>query len=357
MNTQPRIITLADVEAETVGWLWPGRIPRGKLSIIEGDPGLGKSTLALDLAARLTRCEPMPGESQGIHGGVVLLSAEDGLADTVRPRFDAAGGDPTWLHSFTVSTGREPDDLPTLPENVEQLAYVIDECRAELVVIDPLMAFLDRRTNSWRDNDVRRALSPVARVAQQTGAAILLIRHLTKAFGPPAIYRGGGSIGIIGAARSALLVAADPDDATRRVLASVKNNLAPRPASLAFRIEPHGASSRVCWLGESERTADDLVQQQEDVPHSEVDGALREVLECGPLDSQEVLRRMKQAGFSRPVVYRARNRLKIVADQRGQGGEKRSHWRLPGSVVSHSEIETTETTEMTETTENAHVSQ
>lgn len=331
------LTTLADINPESVAWLWPGRIPFGKITIIEGDPGLGKSTLALDIAARLTRCSPMPGESRSVHGSVILLTAEDGLADTVRPRFDAAGGDARWVHSFQVD-GPHGQELPTFPQNAEELEIVIRDTYAKLVILDPLVAFLDAANNSWKDADVRRALSPLARVAEETGAALLTIRHLTKSFGGPAIYRGGGSIGIVGAARSALLIASDPTNSDRRVLASVKSNLAPTPVSLAFSIIPRGSSSGVSWHGESDCTADDLLLPPE-VRVGELspaEASLKELLAREPMDRRQVVERMVQNKFSERSTDRAARRLGVIRRSHGFGAERSATWRLPNPATVQS---------------------
>ncbi|MEJ7872821.1 MAG: AAA family ATPase, partial [Rubrobacteraceae bacterium] len=244
---------LSDVKPERVRWLWDGRIVLGKLNLVDGDPGTGKSAATTDLAARVSVGKPWPDGSECRAGGVVLLSAEDGLADTIRPRFDAAGGDPS--KAVAVSTvpdaeGNErqiaiPDDLPTIEAAIERVG-------ALLVVVDPLMAFLPGDVNSHRDQDIRRALAPLARLAERTGAAVVVVRHLNKGVGGNALYRGGGSIGIVGAARSGLLIAKHPEDESRRVLASIKSNLAAPAPSLVFELaSTETGAVRVDWKGES----------------------------------------------------------------------------------------------------------
>ena len=222
------LIRVSDVQPERVSWLWPGYIPAGKITLLDGDPGLGKSNLTLDLAARVTRGNAMPDGSQGDIMGpadVILLSAEDGIADTIRPRLEAAGADLTRVHvleSFPDAEGLET--LPEIPDDLNRIERIVDARQAALIVIDPLMAYLSAGTNSFRDQDVRRALAPVKLLAERTGASVLVVRHLNKSATGSPIYRGGGSIGIIGAARAGLLVGTDPDDETgvRRVLATTK---------------------------------------------------------------------------------------------------------------------------------------
>lgn len=227
-SPRPRVLCVADVAAERVQWLWDGWIARGKLAVIDGDPGKGKSTLTTDLAARISTGTPLPGGTRTVPAAVVLLSAEDGVGDTIRPRLEAAGADTTRVFVFdSVLDAEGTPRPPSIPGDIPYVEALVTEKGAVLVVIDPLMAFLGAGVDAHRDQDVRRALHSLAAVAERTGAAIVIVRHLNKSGGPQAIYRGGGSIGIIGAARSGLLVASDPDDDTRRIVA-VTSRTSPR---------------------------------------------------------------------------------------------------------------------------------
>jgi len=223
-----------DVAPERVSWLWRGRIPLGKITLIDGDPGTGKSALATDLAARVSVGRKFPDGTPCRAGGVVIASAEDGLADTIRPRLDAAGADLSRVLALATVPDGDTERLISVPEDIGVIRRGIEQVQARLVVIDPLMAFLSGDVNSHRDQDVRRALAPLAKLAEETGAALVVVRHLNKSSDGNALYRGGGSIGIVGQARSALLVARHPEDDRRRVLASLKSNLAEPAPSLAF---------------------------------------------------------------------------------------------------------------------------
>src|SRR6266446_4150932 len=187
--------------------------------------------------------------------GVIILSAEDGLADTIRPRLEAAEADLDRIRAFAFEA------LPTIPDDLSAIERAITEVGARLVIIDPLVAFFGRAVNAYRDHDVRRALTPLVALAERTRAAVLAIRHLNKTRMARAKYRGSGSIGIIGAARSALLVARDPEDPNRRLLAPVKGNLAVPAAAVAFSLVPAGTTARVAWLGETAHTAETLLAQ------------------------------------------------------------------------------------------------
>jgi hypothetical protein len=182
-----RSTRLADVEPERVRWLWPGHLPLGKLVVLDGDPDVGKSTLALDFVARTTTGRPFPGEDQAAApaSDVVLLAAEDGLADTIRPRLDAAGADVTRIHHLDrvrhVDTdGHEHWALPSIPEDVDALDQLVTTTSARLIVVDVLMAYLSGRADSFKDADVRRCLEPLSDLADRHSCCVLLLRHLRK---------------------------------------------------------------------------------------------------------------------------------------------------------------------------------
>lgn len=344
MPAELRVTPLLDVRPERVQWLWPGRIPLGKISVVDGDPGLGKTTLMLDVAARITSGRALPDGSRADLDGpaaVVIMTAEDGLADTIRPRLDAAGADVSRCSAFESVTD-DGDDLPRpveLPRDTPFLEQVLAETGAALVVIDPLMAFLAGDVNSHRDQDVRHVLAGLAAVAERTGAAIVIIRHLNKASGTSAIYRGGGSIGIIGAARSGLLVANDPDDETgeRRIMAVSKGNLAARPPALAYRLEPYGDTSRIVWLGATDHRADQLLASHGDDEQrsavSEAVAFLESALSAGPQPADEVTRQARSLGISERTLQRARRQVGVTAARAGGlGALGRWELSLPNSV-------------------------
>lgn len=322
-------VQLAEVVPEHVEWLWEGRLALGKLGVLDGDPGLGKSTMALDIAARMSRGLPMPGCTEGREPtGVVLLSAEDGLADTIRPRLDAAGADLTRILALPDVPGE--DRPPVIPEDLDLVRAAIAEVHAQLVVIDPLMAYLSGRTDAHRDQDVRRALHQLSRLADETGAAILIVRHLNKSTGSNALYRGGGSIGIIGAARTGMLAARDPEDPKRRVLAVTKCNLAAEPDSLGFHLEGAGnGASHVVWDGHNGHSADDLLSvpadPQERGALDEAKVFLIDLLRSGPERVKTVQERAKAAFINLYTLRRAKESLRVVSVQ--YDGEAHSGWR------------------------------
>src|SRR5829696_6228563 len=263
---RPHTVRLSDVAPESLRWLWKDRIPASKITVLDGDPGLGKSTLLCELAARISRGDPLPGDDSepAAPRGVLLFSAEDDVHDTIRPRIDAAGGDPQRIVFFVaVPDGSETGRPFALPRDLPILDAVVARVDAALVIFDPLVAFLPAGVSAGIDQHVRHALGALKASAERTGAAIVVVRHLNKSASANPLYRGLGSVGIIGAARSGLL-AADPDDPDRRILALAKGNLARPPVSLAFRLEdvPGATVARVVWDGESPWTAAELLDAQ-----------------------------------------------------------------------------------------------
>lgn len=336
LASHPELVRLSDVQPETISWLWKDRIPRGKLTLLDGDPGLGKSTLSLNIAAAVSTGASLPDGDRMEPADVVILSAEDGAADTIRPRVDAAQGDARRIHLLTsIQTAGGEEETPDLGNHVPMIRLAVDRTRAALVIIDPLMAYLGPDTNSHRDQDVRRTLAPLSRMAEETGCAVLVVRHLNKTNGGPALYRGGGSIGISGAARVALLVAKDPEDDERRVLAVVKNNLAPHAPALGFQLASVGHVARVEWDGEpANYTADELLavsfqDPEEKTAKESAADFLRALLANGPVPAKQVKKDAAENGLSWKTMCRAKKELEIVSEKKGYAKDTEWTWRLP----------------------------
>jgi 5S rRNA maturation endonuclease (ribonuclease M5) len=339
---RPVSICMADVVPERVRWLWYPRIPLGKVTIFDGDPDVGKSTVTIDIAARVSNGCPLPDGNRsdvGGPGGVILVSAEDGPGDTIRPRLDAAGADVKRVHLLTDVDFVDDEGCPrcrpwSMPQDLDVLKILAVETGARLIVVDPFTAFLDSSFNAYRDPDIRRALAPLARLAEETGAAVALVRHLNKAVGVNALYRGGGSIGIIGAARSALLFAKDPSDPSgnRKVMAREKGNLAQVWPSLAYELvssEEHGCA-RVRWLGESAQSAATLLAvpatSEEVSVIDEATAFLREILADGPLAQKQIVAEGRKIGISEKTLQRAKKDINVRSRKVGLGGWV---WELP----------------------------
>ncbi len=329
-----------DVRPEAVSWLWPGRIARGKVHLIDGDPGVTKSTLALDIAARISSGRGWPDGTDCPIGDVLLLSAEDGLADTVRPRLDAARADTSRVHAVTgvPVTDDDTGEVVVRPVNLSDVATLEEHIRAVgavLVVVDVLMAYLPSGIDSHRDQDVRRVLARVTNLAERNDCAFLFLRHLNKGTGP-ALYRGGGSIGITGAARLVHLVGRDPEDPDLRVLAIVKSNIAVEAPSLTYRLvaADNGVAS-ISWEGPSALTADELTLHQaadEDPEEAEALSIFirQHVIAAGGEASASDVRRAVSRSFgevSRSRLYRARVRAGLTT--RKPGMREGWLWQLP----------------------------
>ncbi len=254
-SPEPIVIHLSNVQPEALRWLWPQWLGQGMLAVLDGDPGLGKSTLTLDLAARITRGLVMPpGQERDLGrepGGVLLVGAEDPLRYVVRPRLDAAGADSDRIWSFEgIRAGDGEERNVVLPKDLHLMAEFIRSKGVRLVIVDPLMAFLAADCDAHKDQDVRRCLRPLSKLADSLDIVILLLRHLNKLSGGPALYRGGSSIGITGSARTSLIVGRDPEADDRYILCMNKTNIGPRPTALAYHIEGAGYTSRIVWEGE-----------------------------------------------------------------------------------------------------------
>jgi hypothetical protein len=241
---QPVVVTLSEIEPTQVRWLWDKRIPRGKLMIIAGEPGCGKSTLIMECAAHITTGTQWPDGSLGCSGDVLLLAAEDNPGDTIRPRLNAAGADASRVHllkAIQTHTNGEERNFD-LTRDLKPLEFAVEKYRPTLVCIDPLNAYLGD-TDEWRDTSVKKVLIPLVRLAEDYECAIVGVTHLSKSQGRTALHRVLGSIGYTGTARHVMAVAADPEDHDLRYFLWVKSNAGPPSETLGFRI----VEQRIEW--------------------------------------------------------------------------------------------------------------
>jgi len=329
--------SINQLTSRPVSWLWPGRLALGKLAMLDGDPGLGKSLLALDLCARLSTGRPFPDDQPGSGvGNAIVLNAEDSAQDTTRPRLQALGAD---LERIFVPCQEERGgaELFRLPAGIAQLGSALDRTGARLVVFDPVVAFLEASISANSDQAVRCALWPLLQLADRHQCVMLLVRHLNKAAGGRSLYRGGGSIGFLGACRSGWLVGADPAEPGRRVLAQVKNNLAPPQPSLAFTVETSDGCPRLCWQGTSPLTADELVATGPRPgpvrPRDQAQDFLADFLQDGPRTSRELWPAAQEVGLSERTLYRARQQLKVVIQRVARDHQILNYWLLPGQQI------------------------
>ena len=244
-----KIIRISDVELTPVEWLWKPYLPFGKLSVLQGNPGEGKTYFAMHLAAACTNGKLLPNMESMEPFNVIYQTAEDGLGDTVKPRLIEAGAD---LDRVLVID--DSDVQLTLSD--ERIEKAIIENNARLVIIDPIQAYLGADVDMNRANEVRPIFMRLGQVAQRTGCAILLIGHLNKAAGMQSLQRGLGSIDIAAAVRSVMFIGKLKHDPTMRILTHEKSSLAPPGASLAFSLGDEGGFR---WVGEYDITADEML--------------------------------------------------------------------------------------------------
>jgi len=328
----PILVNLADVRAEKVDWLWYGRIPRGKLTILVGDPGTGKSLLTIDMAARISTGGVWPDGTPVIKGKVIILSAEDDPADTIVPRLDLHGADRNFIHCFKGVRRGGKEFFFSLKSHLDSLKSAIIQTGAILVVIDPISAYMGF-TNTFRDSDVRSILGPLSELAACTGVAVVAVMHLNKDSKNHVMYRTQGSIAFVAQARCVLALAKDPEDETRRVLASIKNNLALAPPAIGFRVTSEG---KVTWEQEPIHNFDlngafgypDAGEDTSKVAIAEV--FLKEFLSDGPVPAHSVYSIGLENGFFKSTIRRAKKKIGIITKKEGCFGDQGYWtWELP----------------------------
>ena len=320
-------VPASSVTSEPILWLWPDRIPCGALTIVEGDPGCNKSTLLYDLAARVSSGQDMPNcEGSASLGSVLLISDEDATM-TMRRTLEANNVD---LDRILMYDKRLAVGIPLkLPSDIVLLETEIVRSKARLVVLDPITAFVEGNVNV--DQSVRAALGPLAAVAERNRAAIVLVRHLRKGASGSSLYRGAGSIALVAAARSTLLVGADPANNEQRVVAHVKSSLGPLASSLSFKPISKAGGLLVEWLGPCSYSADEILSaaSSEFFALHEAAHVLYSVLGDGPLWANEAKRLVQRAGIADRTLRRAKELLKVESKRDGFGKDSRFYWILP----------------------------
>jgi archaellum biogenesis ATPase FlaH len=341
---------IANVRPEAVQWLWPGRIPLGELTMIVGDPGLGKSQICASLAAIVTNGGLWPVDrTPSIEGSVLILSAEDNIKHTIRPRLDAAGADVSKCHTLQAvkrmsETGSEFEASFNLAEDLAKLAVLMDHLRdVRLVIIDPVSAYMGG-TDSHKNAEVRGMLAPLTALAGSRKAAFVLVSHLTKAQSPSALMRVQGSIAFAALCRAVWGVTRDQDSQTRRLFMPLKNNLGQDKSGLAYSIEStflegisedeeQIATSRIMWESEAvEMGADEAfsatLSHEERSEQDDAKEFLLAELANGPVRSAEVTRNAKSAGHSHMTLSRAKKSLGIISEREGFGKGALWYWSL-----------------------------
>ncbi|HZA24308.1 MAG TPA: AAA family ATPase [Dehalococcoidia bacterium] len=329
-----QITSLQDVVLEQVKPLWPKRIFLGKLAVLAGDPGLGKSYASLDIAARVSLGGPWPdGSGRAPRGNVLLLSAEDGLADTIKPRLELLGADMSRIYSLGLTVKKGTEDISlSLQEHLPQIEKFIVEKEIILLVVDPLLAFTGK-ADTHKTAEVRGLLSPIAAMAGRARCAILSVMHPNKNSSETnLIYRISASLDFAAAARSVMVVAKHPDNPDQRVMATVKCNLSAHPEPMAFGFTHDGCFA---WRGVTELDMSRLMASADREDSSALDEAkqfLQEVLADGEMPARDVLGEARECSIHEKTLRRAVKDLGIDVVRVGEQGKKgggRWVWRLP----------------------------
>jgi len=326
-NNGVKLRCMADVKAEKVDWLSKPYIPKGKVTLIEGDPGIGKSTATLGIATGVTLGTGIPGQELTEPSNVVIASAEDGLGDTIRPRLDAMRADVSRIYAI--------DGALTLDENGFALVEsYLERIHPALLIIDPLVAYLGATVDIHRANEVRHVMAQLARLAEKFDVAILAVRHLTKGGMSKAIYRGLGSIDFTAACRSVLLAGCDSENPQNRALVHIKSNLAPAGPAIGYELR----NGSFYWTGESTLTAAQILAAENSTGISDLDEAvafLKDELADGVVPAKDVYRDAEGVGISKRTLDRAKAQLGATSRKQGEKGKRGGGvwvWELPDDL-------------------------
>lgn len=348
-DAAPVLVALADVEPRAVSWLWPGRIPLGRITLLVGRPGEGKSFVTIEAAARVSTGTPWPDGSDCPQGSVILISAEDDPADTIRPRLDAHYADVRRVHLLSAVRRVDGDGhyerMITLADvdAIEAALMRLPDCK--LIVVDPVGSFLGGGTDAHRDNAVRGVLAPIARLAEKHGAAVLVVAHRRKSTGTNADDLALGSRAFTGIARAVWHLTRDSENKARRLLLPGKNNLAHEGDGLAFSII--GEPARISWERDPvAMSADDALasesQSREQKPGPDAEaldaasGWLLSALGGGPRPAKDLIDEWKNGqGGSERTLNRAKQSLGVDAYRLEIPGPW--WWRLPGKDAKPSQ--------------------
>jgi AAA domain-containing protein len=325
------IVPVSSIAEEPTTWLWEGFFPWGELSIVEGDPDTGKTLALLNVAAAVTRGTALPPASgRAPAQNVLYLTSEDSVAKTIRPRLDAAGADLDRV--FVQQVGAAELLLPGAVARVENIVRAV---RARVVMLDPLNAYLDAsKVNVNREQDVRQALRPVRDLAERRNLVVAGLRHLNKATDKPSLYRGGGSIGLAAVARSVVLVAKHPEDATLRVMLSQKCNIIgeekKRPQGFRIGTDPKGRPKCEWLAGSVEIDAEQLLGPKRPGPapaeREKAERFLRDFLADGEKAREVVVAAAEATDIDERMLDRAATHIGVTRRPEG----KRRFWSLPG---------------------------
>ena len=298
-----KIINMADIQSQEIEWLWYPFIPYGKLTIIQGDPGDGKTTLVLNLAAKLSKGIGLDEDMQVSEPmNIIYQTAEDVLADTVKPRLEVADAD---CEKIMVIDESEKS-LSMIDERLEQ---AIVQTNARLLILDPIQAYLGADVDMHRANEIRPVLKQLGNIAEEYGCAIILIGHMNKASSSKSTYRGLGSIDFQATARSVLVVGRIKDDTTLRVIAHDKSSLAPEGTSIAFRMDKEKGFT---WEGVYDITVEELLSgESRGQKTKDAKSFLAEILAEGQMSCNEITEAARERGIKKKTLWNAKKEMSI----------------------------------------------
>ncbi len=316
MNCELKLINMEDIKCENVEWLWYPFVPYGKITIIQGDPGEGKTTLVLQMIAKLTKGESIINGETKESINVIYQTAEDGLSDTIKPRLVAANAD---CSKVLVIDDKETP-LTMLDVRLEK---AIAETGARLVVLDPIQGFLGADVDMHRANEIRPVMKHIAEIAEKYRCAIILVGHMNKNSNGKSSYRGLGSIDFQAAARSVLIVGRVKGEPEVRVVCHVKSSLAPEGKSIAFRLDKKEGFQ---WIGEYDVSVDDLLAaDNRGQKVREAKEFLKEILKSGSMTQKEISEEAENHGIKNKTLWNAKSDLKVESVKIGN----QWFWMLP----------------------------
>ena len=301
-----------DIHSKKIDWLWYPYIPYGKITIIQGDPGEGKTTFVLSLLSILSTGGILPCSEKTIFGKAVYQNTEDNNEDTIKPRLEIHGADCSNICFIEKAHGQ-------LTINDEELGDAVKESGAKVLVLDPIQSFIGENIDMNRANVVRPRMNKLKEIAESTGCAILLVGHLNKNASGKANYRGLGSIDFSAAARSVLVIGRPSNNPQIRVVAQQKNNLGPIGHSIAFGLN----KGKVEWLGKYNITAEELVSyngpEKELSKLTEANILLSQLLANGPKSYKEIMERALAEGIGKRTMVEAKSNLGIASIRKTDG--------------------------------------
>lgn len=315
MTKELKLINMEDVEVKEVEWLWYPYIPYGKITILQSDPGTGKTTLMLQLAAWLSKGESLPlAEKESTPINIIYQTAEDGLEDTIKPRLLKSGAD---CSKILVIDESEVE----LSMNDERLEEAINKTGAKLVRLDPIQAYVGSNVDLNRANEIRPVLKQLGVVAEKYNCAIVLIGHMNKSSNSKSTYRGLGSIDFQATARSVLIVGRLKDKPSIRIIGHDKSSLAQEGKPMAFEIDEQGFR----WIGEYDISMEDILSGTGTESKMKLaENFLKDILKDGEKLQADVLSKSNLMGISKRVLDEAKKSIGVISTKKG----KAWYWEL-----------------------------